>query len=176
MSTSGTSRLSRATISSTSRLCPCAESTTITSTPASTSARARLYDSSPTPTAAATRSRPAGVLGRVRVLLALGEVLDRDQAAQPAGVVDQRQLLDLVLAQQVRAPSSVLTPTGAVTSGIGVMTSRTSARLVGDEPHVAVGDDADQHARRASTTGTPEMRYRAQSASTSREGVVRASR
>ena len=41
-----------------------------------------------------------GVLGGVGVLVALDEVLDRDQPAQPAGVVDQRQLLDLVLAQQ----------------------------------------------------------------------------
>ncbi len=42
----------------------------------------------------------AGVLGGVRVLVALDEVLDRDQPAQPPGVVDQRQLLDLVRAQQ----------------------------------------------------------------------------
>src|SRR6185369_8335835 len=59
-STSGTSAFRRATMSSTLRLWPWAESTTRASTPASTRARARLYDSSPTPTAPATRSRPAG--------------------------------------------------------------------------------------------------------------------
>src|SRR5258705_4705382 len=62
MSTSGASCLSRATISITLRLWPCAESTTSASTPASMRVRARLYDSSPTPTAAATLSRPAGAL------------------------------------------------------------------------------------------------------------------
>ena len=41
-----------------------------------------------------------GVLGSVRELLALGEVLHRDQAAQLAGRVDERQFLDLVPAQQ----------------------------------------------------------------------------
>ena len=40
------------------------------------------------------------VLGGERVLLGLDEVLDRDQAGEPAGVVDERQLLDLVLGQQ----------------------------------------------------------------------------
>ena len=54
--------------------------------------------------------------------------------------------------------SSRVTPTGAVTSGIGVMTSRTGRREVGLEAHVPVGDDADQHAA-PSVTGTPEMRY-----------------
>ena len=42
------------------------------------------------------------VLGGVRVLLGLDEVLDRDQPGQPAGAVDQRQLLDLVLGEQRR--------------------------------------------------------------------------
>ena len=43
-----------------------------------------------------------GVLGGVRELLGLHEVLDRDQAAEPALLVDQRQPLALVLAQQRR--------------------------------------------------------------------------
>ena len=37
------------------------------------------------------------VFRRVRVLLALVEVLDGDEAAQAPGGVDERQLLDLVL-------------------------------------------------------------------------------
>ena len=61
----------------------------------------------------------------VRVLLGLDEVLDGDQAAEHAVGVDQRQLLDLVLAQAGRARPRCCTPTGAVTSGIGVITSRT---------------------------------------------------
>jgi len=44
------------------------------------------------------------VLGGVRELLALGEVLDGDEPAQPSGVVDQRQLLDLVLLEQRERP------------------------------------------------------------------------
>ena len=42
------------------------------------------------------------VLGGVRVLLGLDEVLDRDQAGEPARVVDERQLLDLVLGAAAR--------------------------------------------------------------------------
>ena len=43
---------------------------------------------------------PALVLRRERVALALLDVLDRDQAAQPPGRVDDRQLLDLVPPEQ----------------------------------------------------------------------------
>ena len=43
-----------------------------------------------------------GVLGRVRELLGLHEVLDRDESDEATGVVDQRQPLALVLAQQQR--------------------------------------------------------------------------
>ena len=50
---------------------------------------------------AAADEQPAlVVLGGVRELLGLDEVLDRDQAGQPAVVVDDRQPLALVLAQQ----------------------------------------------------------------------------
>ena len=47
-----------ATVSRTERACPCAVSTTITSTPRSTSAATRSITSGDAPTAAATRSRP----------------------------------------------------------------------------------------------------------------------
>ena len=53
-----------------------------------------------------------GVLGGVRELLALGEVLDRDEPAQPARTVDERQLLDLVGAEQPQAPPAVLPQPG----------------------------------------------------------------
>ncbi len=68
------------------------------------------------------------------------------------------------------AESSRLIPTGAVTSGIAVITSRTVRRSKSarrDEAQIAVGDDADQHRSSSSTTGTPEIRYRPHSASTS---------
>src|SRR5262249_21245339 len=51
--------LTLATISSTCVWCPCAVSTTITSTPTSASVCARDQESSPTPTAAPTSSLPS---------------------------------------------------------------------------------------------------------------------
>src|SRR5690349_4000746 len=85
------------------------------------------------------------VLGRVRILLALGEVLDRDQPAQPAEVVDQGQLLDLVPLQQGQR----VVLADADRRGDQRHLRHDVAHLdvvVGDEAHVAVGDDADQHA------------------------------
>ncbi len=142
-------------------------STTITSTPASTRVRARLYDSSPTPIAAATRSRPASSLvacGYCSLLVKSLTVIS-PRSRPPSSTSGSFSTLCW---RSSASASSLLTPTGAVTSGIVVMTSRTEGVLVGDEAHVAVGDDADQLAARASTTGTPEIRYRPHSASTSR--------
>jgi hypothetical protein len=65
-----------------------------------------------------------GVLGGVGELLGLHEVLDRDQAGEPTGLVDQRQPLALVLAQQ-RGRVSREMPAAPVMSGIGVITSST---------------------------------------------------
>ena len=68
----------------------------------------------------------------------------------------------LCLRNSSRASSSD-TPTGAVTSGIGVMTSRTGSRQIGLEPDVAVRDDADKHASCIDdgSTGNPVMRAEA---------------
>src|SRR5207244_3911860 len=55
---SGNASRRQATVLSTPSECPCAESTTMTSQPASTSARARPSASGVPPTAAATRRRP----------------------------------------------------------------------------------------------------------------------
>ena len=74
---------------------------------------------------------------------------------EPAVVVDDRQLLHLVLAQQGSA-SSLVTPTGAVTSGIGVMISRTGGRSVTNRMSRLVTMPTSTPS--ASTTGTPEMR------------------
>ena len=119
--------------------------------------------------------QPAGVvLGGVRVLLALGEVLDGDQAAQPAGVVDERQLLDLVLAQQAERVVLGHPDRGGDQRHPGHDVAHRGG-CVGDEAHVAVGDDADQHAvgvdhRHAGDAVAPAERVDLA------QGVVRASR
>src|SRR3954447_16739947 len=82
-----------------------------------------------------------GVLGGVGVLVALDEVLDRDQPAQPAGVVDDRQLLDLVLRQQLQRGVRVHPHRGGDQRHRRHDVADQPA-LVGLEAHVAVGDDA----------------------------------
>jgi len=83
------------------------------------------------------------VLGRVRELFALGEVLDRDQAPQPATGVDDRQLLDLVSAQQPERGLLVDPDLGGDQRHLGHHVADQRV-LVGHEPHVAVGHDPDQ--------------------------------
>ncbi len=88
------------------------------------------------------------VLRGVGEPLALGEVLDRDQAAQPARRVDQRKLLHLVGAEQAQG----LVAPDPDRSGherhrrhhLG-----DPALLVGLEPDVAVRDNAEQDPVRA---------------------------
>ena len=155
---------SRATISMTARWWPCAVSTMTTSTPASTRARARLYASSPTPTAAATRRRPCGsfvAFGNCSLLVkSLTVIRPRSRpAASTSG-----SFSTLCRCSRLSA-SSLVTPTGAVISGILVITSRTLAagsvtnrmsRLVTMPTRMPSG----------STTGTPEIRYLPHSPST----------
>ena len=88
-----------------------------------------------------------GVLRGEGVLLALREVLDGDQPAQPAGVVDDRKLLDLVVLQQTQC----VVARHADRRG----DQRRRGHHVADEPlvvaleaDVAVGDDADEARRR----------------------------
>ena len=52
----------------------------------------------------------AFVLRRERVRLALRDVLDGDQAAEPAGVIDDRQLLDAMLCRGSPAPGRASSP------------------------------------------------------------------
>jgi hypothetical protein len=121
-------------------------STTITSTDAGVDQQARPLVGVLSHAQGGADDQPApGVLGRQRVLVALDEVLDGDQPAQPAALVDQRELLDLVLGEQGQR-------------GVGVDAHRRGDQrhrrhdvadepvLVGLEPHVAVGDDAEEHA------------------------------
>ena len=93
-----------------------------------------------------TDDQPAAVvLGGQGVLVALDEVLDRDEPAQPAGLVDQRQLLDLVLGEQRQRG------VGVHADGRGDQRHRRhhvadESVLVGLEAHVPVGDDAEEDA------------------------------
>ena len=64
------------------------------------------------------------ILRRLRELDALRDVLDGDQPAQHAVVVDDRQLLDAVPVQQLLRLASVV-PTGAVTRSRAVIRSET---------------------------------------------------
>ena len=89
---------------------------------------------------------PFAVLRRDRVLLRLHEVLHRDEATEHPVAVDERQLLDLVLGQQRRG---VLAgdPHGGRDERhdrhhLADVEHRVVAR--GDEPQVAVRDDAEK--------------------------------
>ena len=88
---------------------------------------------------------PALVLRGERVALALLDVLDRDQAAQAPVVVDDRQLLDLVAAEQQLGFGE----RRADRCGDQVLARHQLARaLLGPraEPEIAVREDADEHA------------------------------
>src|SRR5665213_2901818 len=119
-----TSRFNLLTISSTAAECPWAVSTTMMSTPTSTKVRARLYDSSPTPTAAATSNRPAASLEAngnwSRLVKSLTVMRPRNRP--PSSTSGSFSTL---CRRSRSSASSSETPTGAVTNGIGVMTSRT---------------------------------------------------
>ena len=87
-------------MSSTSRLCACAVSTISTSTPG-VDERHRPRPRVVADTDRGADQQPAvAVLGGQRELLGLDEVLDGDQPGQLAVAVDDRQLLNLVAAQQ----------------------------------------------------------------------------
>ena len=83
------------------------------------------------------------VLGGVRVLLALREVFDGDEAAQPTLVVHERKLFDLVGAQQSeRFLAGDADRGGDQRHGGHDLADRTGAVLF--ETHVPVGDDPDE--------------------------------
>ncbi len=95
------SDLIRRTISTTEIEWPCAVSTTSTSTSASISARGALERVRPDPDGGADAQPPLLVLRGERELDPLPDVLDGDQALEPPVGVDHRQLLDLVLVQDL---------------------------------------------------------------------------
>ena len=86
------------------------------------------------------------VLGGVRVLFGLDEVLDRDQTSQMTFRINQRQLLNLVLGEQ--AVGVVLGDVGRtgdqVLLGHDILDLQGVVILGGDETHITVGDDADE--------------------------------
>ena len=89
---------------------------------------ARSQASPQTPTAAPTSSRPSASLVACGYCSALTKSLTVMRPARRPVVVDERKLLDLVLAQQRRSRPRRRCRPVPVTSGIGVMTSRDDAR------------------------------------------------
>ena len=83
---------------------PWAVSTTSRSTPAVDQRRRPLLGVGADADRGADPQPALGVLGRVRELDLLLDVLDRDQAGQVAALVDDRQLLDPVPVQDRAAP------------------------------------------------------------------------
>src|SRR6266545_869048 len=137
-----------------------------TSTPASINARARLYWSSSTPTAAATRRRPAESLVACGNCSLLAKSLTVIRPWSRPASSTSGSFSTLCWRSRASAPS-LLTPTGAVTRGILVMMSRTSAPLSVTK-RVSRLVTMPSSAPPLPTTGAPEIRYRAHSASTSR--------
>src|SRR5699024_4820294 len=114
----------RETTSNTRLLCACAESTTRTSTPASTSKPARSYDSSPVPMPAATSKRPEESLEEFGNCSVLTKSLTVIRPTSLLLLSTIGSFSTLLVDSSSRA-SSLLTPSFATTSGIEVMTSET---------------------------------------------------
>ena len=120
---------------------------------------ARSLASSPTPTAAPTTRRPPSslvALGNFSLLVKSLTVI-RPRSRPPASTSGSFSIL---CSLSSRSASSAATPTGAVTSGILVMTSVDPAGHVGLEPDVAVGHDTQEGAVVAGHrhTGDPVVR------------------
>ena len=135
-------------MSSISRAWPLAVSGTSTSTPASTSAVARSQASPKNPIAAATRSRPSASLVACGYCSVLTKSLTVISPRQPAGAVDQRQLLDLVLGEQRGGVGAGDAHRRGDQRHRGHQLAHGARReLLGrHEEQVAVGDDAEQRA------------------------------
>lgn len=111
-----------------------------------------------------------GVLGGVRVLLGLLEVLDRDEALEDARLVDQRQLLDLVAAQQLHGlHAGDPDPSGDERHRRHDLAHL--ARPVRLEGHVAVGDDAQELARGVGDRHAADAELRAERVRLAERGV-----
>ena len=144
-STSGSARFTVLTASITRELWPCAESIASTSTLFFTSSCARSRKSPDEPSAAPTRKPALRILGGVRILQLLLNVLDRDQALQDVLIVDHQQFFH-AMAMQNRLG---LFERGAdghgdeVFLGHHARNGQIEARL---EAQVAIGQNAHQFA------------------------------
>ena len=89
---------------------------------------------------------PVGILRRIRVLLRLVEVLDRDETGELAVRVDEGKLLDLVLREDRDRAVRVDPRRGGDERHLRHDVAHESRLLLelGDEAHVAVRDDADE--------------------------------
>ena len=118
-------------------------STTSRSTPSSIRAMARFQDSPKKPTAAPTRSRPWSSLEASGYWSDLTKSLRVIRPLQPALLVDQRQLLDLVPGQQRHRVGAGDADRAGDQRHLRHHVADQPAGIA-LEPHVAVGDDAEQ--------------------------------
>ncbi|CAM5355360.1 hypothetical protein SNARM312S_03023 [Streptomyces narbonensis] len=116
------------------------------STPAAARPCARS-SASAAPTAAPTSSRPSASLAACGYFSALTKSLTGMMFLEDAGVVDERQLLDLVAAQQLHGVQAGDADLARDQRHRGHDLAHLAA-AVRLEGHVAVGDDAEQLARR----------------------------
>ena len=110
--------------------------------------------------AGAAEQSAAGITGRIREFHGFFDVLNGDQTLEVAVLVHDRELLDLVLAQDLLC----LLEGGAHRCGDEAILGHDIADLggeIGQEAHVAVGDDADQLALAVNdrNTGNAELAH-----------------
>ena len=135
--------LTQRTRSITPALWPCAVSTTSASTPAAASSFDALLGALADADGRADAQLAVLVARRARKVRLLGDVLDRHQAAQLEGVVDDQHALELVLVHQRLAVVDGRAFTHrdqALARRHDLAHGNVHARL---EAQVAVGDDAD---------------------------------
>ncbi|SHQ37220.1 Uncharacterised protein [Mycobacteroides abscessus subsp. abscessus] len=152
-------------MSSTLRLCAWAVSTISTSTPASTSDMARVQASSPTPTAAPTSRRPSlslVALGCCSVFAKSLTVISPVSRPSPSTMGS----FSILLRRNRPSAASAVTPSRAVINGALVITSATGLDRSASN-RISRLVMIPTSAPCASTTGRPEIRNRAHSASTS---------
>ena len=158
-------RLSRRTISITAWEWPWAVSTTRKSTPASIKACARFSASSPTPIAAPTTRRPLASFVAQGYLSALTKSLMVNRPCNRPCSSTRGSFSTFFVESNASAASGSIS-TVPVTSGMGVMTSRT-LRLRSSSKRISRFVTMPSKTPLSSTTGTPEIRYFAQRLSTS---------
>ncbi len=162
------SAFSRRTRSMTPCDCPFAVSTTRTSTPASRNASARSHASPKKPIAAPTRSRPwSSLVARGYFSLLSKSLMVMSPASLPFSSISGSFSTRCFANREMTSPAA--TPTLAVTRFSEVITSFTNV-VWRSKPETKRMSRLVMMPRRlpsASTTGSPEMRYWAQSASTS---------